>query len=133
VHRETLSTECRTAVISSRSAYTAKFISLLQVFRAVFLMVFVAHLLACFFYMNIPEQLENNVPVESTWIGAYDPELLDFEKSDNTKRYVAAFYWAVITISTVARCLLLAPFELPSVNRRTITIDVVFTGAGGLR
>ena len=64
-------------------------------------MVFVAHLLACFFYMPIPEQLANNVPVESTWIGAYDPDLLDFEKSDNSMRYVAAFYWAVITISTV--------------------------------
>ena len=65
-----------------------------SIFRAIFGMVFVAHFLACFFYMIIDTGGDN-------WMTAFDPELMDVEKTDNGTRYVMSLYWAVITISTI--------------------------------
>ena len=57
-------------------------------------MVFVAHFLACFFYMLIDTKEEN-------WMSFFDPSLLDMDLTDNGTRYVVSLYWAVITISTI--------------------------------
>ena len=66
-----------------------------SVFRATFLMVFVAHILACIFYLMIDKSSLDN------WMGAFEPELLDFDKNGNEKRYILGLYWAIITICTV--------------------------------
>ena len=65
-----------------------------SIFRAIFCMVFVAHFLACFFYMLIDAKREN-------WMSAFDPDLLDMDLTNNGTRYVVSLYWAVITISTI--------------------------------
>jgi hypothetical protein len=67
---------------------------LIAVSRATFILVFVAHFLACAFYMIIDHSGQN-------WLSEYDPTLLDFQEADNNMRYVTAFYWAVTTISTI--------------------------------
>lgn len=56
-----------------------------SIFRAIFLMVFVAHSLACIFYLMIDKESTNN------WMGAADPSMLDFERTTNTERYVLGF------------------------------------------
>jgi len=66
-----------------------------SVFRAVFVMVFVAHFLACAFFMSIDPSSSRN------WMAAYEPILLDYFQHGPHERYVAAFYWAVTTISTI--------------------------------
>jgi hyperpolarization activated cyclic nucleotide-gated potassium channel 2 len=66
-----------------------------SIFRAVFLMVFVAHLLACFFYIMIDKTGTDN------WLYAADPTMLDFDTAMNHHRYIWGFYWAIITICTV--------------------------------
>jgi hypothetical protein len=67
----------------------------LAVFRAMFVMIFTAHLLACFFYMMMDKQ------AEKSWMNRYDPELMDPEISGPEHRFATAFYWAVTTISTI--------------------------------
>lgn len=66
-----------------------------SVFRATFMMVFVAHVLACIFYLMIDKTSEDN------WMAAFSPEVLDFEQKNNDERYILGLYWAVITICTV--------------------------------
>jgi len=69
----------------------------LAVFRATFVMVFVAHFLACFAYICMDKKAEQN------WMASYDPSLMDIEISGPEHRFVASFYWAVTTISTIGR------------------------------
>ena len=66
-----------------------------SIFRAWYLMIFVAHLLACGFFMIIDKDTTDN------WMSAVDPEYLDFSKSSNGQRYILGLYWAIITICTV--------------------------------
>ena len=66
-----------------------------SIFRAWYLMIFVAHLLACGFFMIIDKDTTDN------WMSAVDPEYLDFSKSSNDQRYILGLYWAIITICTV--------------------------------
>ena len=74
--------------------------AIISVFRAVFLMVFVSHFLACFFFMSIDPE----APAGS-WMAIYGDnngiDMFDFAAVSNWERYVASFYWAVITCSTV--------------------------------
>ena len=69
--------------------------TIVSVFRASFLLVFAAHLLACLFYLLIDKSSTDN------WLYSFDPSSLDFENTSNDVRYVLGFYWAVITICTV--------------------------------
>ena len=67
----------------------------LCIFRSIFVMVFVSHFIACFFYLLISD------PDVENWAGTYNPDLLDRSKTDNAERYLVSLYWAVITITTV--------------------------------
>ena len=67
----------------------------LAMVRALFVMIFVAHFLACAMYVMVEENRGNN------WMVYYDPSLLDLDRSGSNERYVTAFYWAVTTISTI--------------------------------
>ena len=59
--------------------------TVVSVFRAIFVMVFVAHALACVFYMIIDKTSEDN------WMATADPDMLDFDKTSNGVRYVLSF------------------------------------------
>jgi hypothetical protein len=59
--------------------------SLIKIFRSIFVMVFVAHLLGCVFLMMIDWTGD---PVN--WLSRYDASLMD---SPNEYKYVAAMYW----------------------------------------
>ena len=69
----------------------------LQIFRALFIMVFSAHFYGCMFVlfrdqaMSSPENMDN-------WMDQYDPDLRDKE---NEQKYVASIYWALATVSTI--------------------------------
>ena len=74
----------------------------LSVFRAVFLMVFVAHFLACIFYLIVDKTPNADTgEFEDNWMSAVHPVFLDFEQTSNVERYVLGFYWAIVTIGTV--------------------------------
>jgi Ca2+-binding EF-hand superfamily protein len=70
---------------------------LLQIFRALLIMVFSAHFHGCMFIlirdqaMSGPEDMDN-------WMDQYDPDLRDEE---NEQRYVVCIYWALATVSTI--------------------------------
>jgi hypothetical protein len=64
----------------------------LRIFKSIFLMVFVSHLLGCFFTMLIDPNSEDN------WLYAYNPKLMD---APVWERYTVSLYWAIITISTM--------------------------------
>jgi len=64
----------------------------LRIFKSIFLMVFVSHLLGCFFTMLIDPNSEEN------WLYAYDPKMMD---APVWERYTVSLYWAIITISTM--------------------------------
>ena len=66
------------------------------VFRAIFVIIFISHFLACVFYMLIDLSGDG----ERNWMGAMDTRLLDKTVTPPQIRYVVAFYWAVLTITT---------------------------------
>jgi voltage-gated potassium channel Kch len=60
---------------------------------SIFILVFTAHLLGCFFTMLISIQSDS-----VNWLTNYDPELSD---ADDQTRYVVALYWAMISVTTM--------------------------------
>jgi voltage-gated potassium channel Kch len=60
---------------------------------SIFILVFTAHLLGCFFTMLLSIQ-----PDSVNWLTNYDPELSD---ADDQTRYVVALYWAMISVTTM--------------------------------
>ena len=68
-----------------------QFSNLIGIASASFLLMFVSHMLGCFYTLL----LDPEAPTD--WLRHYQPELAD---ADNWVRYVAALYWAIITITT---------------------------------
>ena len=66
--------------------------STVGVTRSLFLIVFCAHALGCFFYLAF---VPNNA---TNWMYTYRPDL---QSAANWPRYVTAVYWAVISITTM--------------------------------
>ena len=67
-----------------------------------FLMTFVIHYLACFwFYLGV--NIDSGEDVADTWIKyAIENQLLSEEqKTDKTALYITSFYWVVTTLTTV--------------------------------
>mmetsp|Transcript_8284 Transcript_8284/g.19344 ORF Transcript_8284/g.19344 Transcript_8284/m.19344 type:complete len:757 (-) Transcript_8284:2630-4900(-) len=73
----------------------ATFKRLLQIAKSVFVMGYSAHLIGCIFTMLIDEE---RFGAGVHWLAAYDPELVE---QDNWHRYIAAVYWASVTVSTI--------------------------------
>ena len=66
------------------------------IFKNSFQMIFAAHVLGCIFYYLIA----NDPAEEINWMTSYDPTLV-LEDTPAFERYIVAFYWALVTISTV--------------------------------
>ena len=62
------------------------------IFSAIFILIFSAHFLGCFF------MLLAGTETGVTWLSHYDPDL---EYADNFTRYIVALYWAVISLTTM--------------------------------
>jgi hypothetical protein len=60
---------------------------------SIFILVFTAHLLGCFFTMLLASETD-----DVNWLTHYNPELSD--AGDQT-RYVVALYWAMISVTTM--------------------------------
>jgi hypothetical protein len=64
--------------------------AMISLFSSIFILVFAAHVLGCFYTVLMTYEEEGN-----NWLHSYNPELVD---ADVSKRYVVALYWAMITI-----------------------------------
>ena len=62
------------------------------IFRALFALIFAAHLLGCFFVMLIPDNPNDN------WLIDYQPALM---QADDWTRYITCLYWAIISVTTL--------------------------------
>ena len=71
-----------------------QFSNAIGVASAMFLIIFVAHLLGCCFTMLLDSEDGNSV----NWLSHYNPDL---PYADTWTRYVTAVYWAVVTITTM--------------------------------
>lgn len=71
-----------------------------SIFKQLFAMVFVAHFLACVFYFVLERNDDQTFVSSDNWMLNYDSSLGEAD-APVFHRYVAAFYWAIITISTV--------------------------------
>ena len=67
---------------------------LIGIFNALFLIIFVAHILGCAFTM-----IANAEPDGPSWLTHYDPALTD---APNDARYIVALYWAMIRSSLLS-------------------------------
>ena len=66
--------------------------NVIGIFRSLFALVFVAHVLGCFFVMLIPDNPRDN------WLIDYQPSLM---QADDWTRYITCLYWAIISITTM--------------------------------
>ena len=66
--------------------------STIRVLRSLFLIIFAAHALGCFFYLFFVPESDVN------WMYTYRPNL---RTADDWTRYVTAMYWATISITTM--------------------------------
>ena len=66
--------------------------SAIGIFRSLFTLIFVAHVLGCFFVMLIPLDPNDN------WLIDYQPALM---QADDWTQYITCLYWAMISVTTV--------------------------------
>jgi len=66
---------------------------IIKFFKLVVLLLFLAHWMACFFFLVGSSQLTE---YEHSWI-----KIMDIEDSSHTRQYVTSLYWAFTTMTTV--------------------------------
>ena len=86
------------------------------IFRSLFSLVFVAHVLGCFFIMLIPDNPSNN------WLYDYQPALM---QADDWTRYITCLYYAIITVTTMGY----GDIKPENGDERTYAIFVALSGA----
>jgi hypothetical protein len=67
---------------------------------AVVIMFYVCHIIACFWYWVGADEILPDGQVLQGWIRSQD-SIWGGESASQTARYIAAYYWAITTISTV--------------------------------
>jgi hypothetical protein len=91
--------------------------SFIGVFSALFIVIFVSHLVGCMYIMIVSIE-----PAGENWLHHYSPLLID---ADNWTRYVTALYWATVTITTMGYGDILPVTH----TERMVSIGVALTGA----